>query len=75
MVLGHSLWPTTEHKSNEVMLRINPHCYIELAHLDYHNSINLTEKVNEAREPLKEGLDGYTSYSLKLIATKYPLVC
>ena len=75
MVLGHSLWPTIEHKSNEVMLWMNPHCCIELMHSAYHNSINLTEKVNEAREPLKEEPDGYTGCSLKLIPTKYPLVC
>ena len=64
-----------EHKSNVVMLWINQHCCIELTHLAYDNSINLTEKVNKVREPLKEGLDGYTSCSLKLILTKYPLVC
>ena len=57
------------------MLRMNLHYCIELTHLAYHNSINLTEKVNEAQEPLKEEPDGYTSYSLKLIPTKYPLVC
>ena len=64
-----------EHKTNEVMLWMNPACCIELTRLAYHNSINLTKKVNEARELLKEGPDGYTSYSLKLIPTKYPLVC
>ena len=74
MVIIQSLWLTIEHKTNEVMLRMNPHCCIELTHSAYHNSINLTEKVNEAWEPLKEGLDGYTSYSLKPIPTKYPLV-
>ena len=57
------------------MLRMNPHYCIERTHLAYHNSINLTKKVNKAQEPLKEGLDGYTSCSLKLIPTKYPLVC
>ena len=75
MVIVQALWPTIEHKTNEVVLRMNPYYYIELTHLAYHNSINLTEKVNEAREPLKEGPDGYTSCSLKLIPTKYPLVC
>ena len=64
-----------EHKSNVVMLRMNPHCCIELTHLAYHNSINLTEKENEAQELLKEGPDGYISCSLKIILTKYPLVC
>ena len=54
---------------------MNPHYCIELTHPTYHNSINLTKKVNEAQEPLKEGPDGYISCSLKLIPTKYPLVC
>ena len=56
------------------MFLMNSHYCIELTHPAYHNSINLTEKVNEAREPLKEGSDGYTSCSLMLIPTKYPLV-
>ena len=63
-----------EHKTNEVMLWMNPHYCIELTHLAYHNLINLTEKVNKAWEPLKEGPDGYTSCSLKLTPTKYLLV-
>ena len=66
---------TIEHKTNEVMLRMNPHCCIELTHPPYYNSINLTEKVNEAQELLKEGPDGYSSCSLKLRPPKYPLVC
>ena len=37
------------------MLWMNPHYCIELMHPAYHNSINLTKKVNKAREPLKEG--------------------
>ena len=74
-VIGHSLWTTIEHKSNEVMLWMNPHYCIELMHPAYHNLINLTKKVNEAWELLQEGSDGNTSCSLKLIPTKYPLVC
>ena len=75
VVIVQSLWSTMEHKSNVVMLCMNPHYCIELTHLAYHNSINLTKKVNKARGPLKEGPDGYTNCSLKIIPTKYPLVC
>jgi hypothetical protein len=47
-VIVQSLWPTMEHKSNVVMLRMNPHCCTELMHPAYYNSINLTKKVKEA---------------------------
>jgi hypothetical protein len=40
-----------------------------------HNWVYLTEKANQALEPLKHGADQHACCSLRLIPTKSPLVC